>query len=74
MNGRAKGGDWGCRVGHDLLPMSPSFLSSKSRKRFRVEISCKPLMVSCDQSSIMSAWVLRTQIWSPTSSATLNRS
>ena len=58
----------------DLLPMSPSFLSSKSRKRLRVDISCKRAIVFFDQSSMISAWVLRTQMWAPISSAILRRS
>ena len=61
-------------MGRGLLPISPSFLSSNSKKRFRLDISCNPAMVFWDQSSMISAWVLRTQIWSPISSATLSRS
>ena len=40
-----------------VLPISPSFLSSKSRKCFRCEISCRPLIVFSEKSSTMSAWV-----------------
>ncbi len=50
------------RRGHCLLPMSPSFLSSKSRKRFLFDISSKPLIVLSDQSSMISAWVLSTHM------------
>lgn len=74
IESKANGGDRRYRVGNCLLPMSPSFLSSKSRKCFLLDISPKPLMVFSDQSSMISAWVFRTHIESPTSSATLNRS
>ena len=66
-------GDLG-RAKHGLLPISPSFLSSNRRKRFRLDISRKPEMDFSDQSSMISAWVLSRQIWSPISSAILSRS
>ena len=74
MKSRSDGGKGRPGVEHGLLPISPSFLSSKSRKCFLLDISCKPLIVFSDQSSMISAWVLSTHIVSPTSSATLNRS
>lgn len=58
---QVKGGTrW--RMGQCLLPISPSFLSSKSRKCFLLDISSKPLIVLSDQSSMISAWVLSTQM------------
>ena len=56
-----------------ILPMSPNFRSSKSRNFFRREISLRLLMVRSPKSSTMSAWVLRTHIESPTSSASRKR-
>lgn len=56
--------------GNNILPISPNFLSSKIRKRFRLATSLKPLTVLSPQSSMISAWVLRMQMESPTSSAT----
>lgn len=58
----------------DVLPMSPNLRSSKRRKCFRLEISCSAFIVSLEKSSMMSACVLRTQIESPTSSASWIRS
>lgn len=55
-------GDRQCRMQHHLLPISPSFLSSKRRKCFLLDIAFRPLIVFSDQSSMMSACVLSTQM------------
>lgn len=52
---------WGF-AGRCILPMSPNFLSSNIKKRFLLDISLRPLIVFSEKSSIMSAWVLSTQI------------
>ncbi len=54
--------------------MSPNLRSSKRRKCFRSEISRSAFIVSLEKSSMMSACVLKTQMESPTSSASWIRS
>lgn len=54
--------------------MSPNFLSSNTKNFFRRDTSFRPRMVLSLKSSMMSACVLRMQMWSPTSSARRNNS
>jgi len=58
--------------GRYVLPISPNFLSSNSRKPFCLLISFNLRTVRSFQSSMMSACVLSTHIESPTSSASCN--
>ena len=53
---------WVFHGGDAVLPISPNFLSSKIKKCLFLDILLRPLMVFSEKSSIMSAWVLRTQM------------
>ena len=64
---------WMLQSHGDALPISPNLRSSKSKKFFRRETSMSLLIVCSEKSSIMSACVLSTQMWSPTSSASRSR-